>query len=99
MVWFRLIAAAFSRRRRWHLHELSDWVLAPLGAVSFLIAGYWGMAVADVLPDLVTLTNQEGFTWSRTAAFVFLGGLGAKIWLFSLVAIRCNSLLVERHPL
>ncbi|ELK4863845.1 TPA: hypothetical protein ACRMUA_003701 [Pseudomonas aeruginosa] len=98
MDFFRRVTAAFHQRRKWHLHELSDWVLAPLGAVSFLIAGYWVMVVTDVLPGLVTLTNQHGLTWSGAAAFAFLGGLGVKTWLFSLVACRCNSLLVERHP-
>lgn len=94
---FSRILAAFRTRRKWRLHELSDWVLAPLGAISFLIAGYWSMAVAHVLPDLVATTNQNGLTWSGAAVFMFLGGLGITIWFYHHLAKRCNKILFKRH--
>lgn len=97
MRFFQRLVASSRTRRTWRLYELSDWLLAPIGIVSFLIAGYWGMAVADVLPDLITATNQHGLTWSGAAAFAFLGGLGVTIWFHGHLAIRCNEILSKRH--
>jgi len=89
--------AAFQARRKWLLQEMSDRVLAVLGAVSFLIAGYWTMAMADVLPDLVRATNRHGITVPAAAAFLFLAGLGITIWFHATLAKRCHDLLVDRH--
>ena len=97
MRFFQRATTSFQTRRTWRLHEMSNWCLACLGGISFLIAGYWSMAVADVLPDLVTATNQYRLTWSSAAAFLFLGGLGVTIWFYSHLAIRCNSILYGRH--
>ncbi|WP_076466130.1 hypothetical protein [Marinobacterium stanieri] len=94
---FKRIAASFLTRRTRHLHDLSDWVLAPLGTIAFLIAGYWTMAVTEVLPDLVTTTNQTGLTWIGVAAFTFLGGQGLTIWFYGCLAARCHSILFDRH--
>ncbi len=89
--------AAFRARPKRQLHELNDWVLAILGALSFLIAGYWGMAVAGVLPELINLTNQHGLTGKGATIFSALGALGLGIWFFGCLAARCHSLLFERH--
>lgn len=97
MRFFQRIAALRQKRRVWRLHELSDWILAPLGAVSFLIAGYWTMAMINVLPDLVIATNQNGLTWVGAAAFAFLGGLGVTIWFHGCLAARCHQLLFDRN--
>ncbi|HBS7407762.1 TPA: hypothetical protein MAQ62_005041 [Klebsiella pneumoniae] len=97
MQFFQRIAASFRTRHTWHLHEMSDRVLAPLGATAFLIAGYWVMAVTHVLPDLIATTNQTGLTWVGAAAFTFLGGLGVTIWFYGCLAARCHTILFERH--
>ena len=89
--------AAFQARPRKRLHEHNDWALAMVGAISFLIASYWGMAVANVLPSLIDLTNQHGLTWVGAAIFTFLGFLGVSIWFFGCLAAHCHSLLYERH--
>lgn len=97
MPFFQRIIASFRTRRTWRLHEVSDWVLAPLGAAAFLIAGYWAMEVAHVLPDLVATTKQTGWTLIGFAGFMFLGGLGMTIWFFGRLAKRCHGILFERH--
>jgi len=94
---FQRAAARFQARRTWYLYELSDWALALIGIISFLIAGYWGMAVADVLQDLVKMTNRGGLSWIRTAGFALLGLLGIAIWFYGCIAARCHSSLFERH--
>lgn len=94
---FHRAGAVFQARRKWRLQELSDWVLAPLGAISFVIAGYWTMAISEVLPSLVRLTNQTGFTWVGFAIFAFLGGLALSVWFYGCLATRCHSILLERH--
>ncbi|MBB4731208.1 hypothetical protein SAMN05216588_107147 [Pseudomonas flavescens] len=94
---FKKAVAAFRARRKWRLDELSDWVVAPLGAASFLIAGYWGMAVGDVLPELVSVTNRHGLSWFGAAAFVLLGMMGVTIWFHAHLAARCNAVLKQRH--
>ncbi|MFM5134994.1 hypothetical protein [Aeromonas rivipollensis] len=94
---FQRLILRFRTRRTWHLYELSDWVLAPLGATAFLIAGYWTITVTHVLPDLMTTTNQTGLTWIGIAAFTFLGGLGVTIWFYGCLASRCHTILFDRH--
>ncbi|MDT3721968.1 hypothetical protein [Pseudomonas oryzihabitans] len=89
--------AAFQARREWQLHEMNDWLLAALGGASFLIAGYWSMAVKDVLPPLVRATNQHGLNLSAAAAFAFLAGLGVTVWFHGTLAKRCHEILKERH--
>ncbi|WP_374005832.1 hypothetical protein [Delftia lacustris] len=94
---FQRAQAAFRARRKWQLHELNDWVLAVLGAASFLVAGYWGMAIASVLPGMVSATNQHGLTALGAALFLFLGGMGVGVWFYGCLAKRCNDILFERH--
>ncbi|WP_208910340.1 hypothetical protein [Paracidovorax avenae] len=89
--------AAFQARRKWQLHEINDWVLAALGVGSFLIAGYWSMAVIDVLPALLRATNQQGLNLPAAAAFVFLAGFGVTVWFHGTLAKRCHEILKERH--
>lgn len=97
MRFIRRAVAAFRARPKRQLHELNDWMLAILGSLSFLIAGYWSLVVADVLPSLINLTNHNGLTRARAVIFVFLGTLGVSIWFFGCLAARCHSLLFERH--
>jgi len=89
--------AVFRVRPERQLQALDDWVLAMLGVISFVIAGYWGIVVANFLPDLLNQTNQHGLTFVRTAIFVCLGVMGVCIWFFGCLATRCHSLLYERH--
>lgn len=89
--------ATFQARRKWQLHEMNDWVLAALGGGSFLIAGYWSMAVIDVLPALLRATNQHALNLPASAAFVFLAGLGVTVWFHGTLAKRCHEILKERH--
>ncbi len=89
--------AAFQARPKRQLHEMNDWLLAALGGGSFLIAGYWSMALIDVMPALVRATNQHGLNLSAAAAFVFLAGLGVTVWFHGTLAKRCHDILKERH--
>lgn len=84
-------------RKERDFRDLSDWGLAMIGAGSFLVASYLAMVVANVLPDLIGSTNRNRLTLAGMAAFVFLAGIGVKIWFFSCSAARCHSILYKRH--
>lgn len=94
---FQRAMKAFRTRRTYQLHELNDWVVALVGSVSFLIAGYWGMGVLKVLPEVISVIDQHGVTLLGAAILVFLGALGSGIWFFGCIAARCHALLFKRH--
>lgn len=96
MQFFQRVITSFQTRRTRRLHEMSNLYLICIGGVSFMISCYWSMAVSDVLPDLITATNQNGLTLSAATAFAFLSGLGVTIWFYGHLAVRCNDILSKR---
>ena len=49
-----------AKRRTRLLQDRNDWIVALLGAASFVIASYWTMALIDIVPELVEVTNRYG---------------------------------------
>ena len=79
--------------------ELSDfpkWTLAILGAVSFLIASYFGLMFAEVVPDFVKKTNQLSILNIRFFGIVLILGICAiAAWVSGCIAARCHTILFE----
>jgi uncharacterized membrane protein len=86
----------FSRKNKMQFEELSDWILAILGIVSFLVAGYWGLMLGDVVPGFVKAVNETGISMVALGLALLLGGFGITVWFFGCIAARCHSLLYER---
>lgn len=85
------------RRRRYHFEDMPDWALALLGGASFLVAGYWGLALTDVVPGFIKTVNKVGYVDVLGGAVgVLLLMLSIQLWLFGTIAARCHSLLFDR---
>lgn len=76
--------------------ESSDWAVAITGLTAFFIAGYWGLMLGDIVPDVVKKSNEVGFTPDGILLAVLLCGFGLSFWFFSNIAARCNGILYER---
>ena len=86
-----------AKRRTRLLQHLNDWIVAPLGAASFVIASYWTMALVDIVPDLVEVTKRYGLSWSAVAGYLIVGGLSLTVWFHGSLAKRCNEIIYTRH--
>lgn len=90
-------AARFlTRRRKKSFEELNDWLLAVLGMSAFLVAGYWGLMLSDVVPEFITIVNANGISLTAVGLAMLLGGFGISVWFFGCIAARCHTLLYER---
>lgn len=90
-------AASFlTRRKKKTFEELDDWLLAVLGRVAFLVAGYWGLMLGDVVPDFIKIVNKNGLSPTAIGLTLLLGGFGISVWFFGCIAARCHTLLYER---
>lgn len=90
-------AASFvTRRKKKTFEELSDRILAILGVLAFLVAGYWGLMLGDVVPSFVKAVNKDGISLFAVGLALLLGGFGVIVWFFGCIAARCHTLLYER---
>ncbi len=85
-----------TRREKKTFAEVSDWILAIFGVVAFMVSGYWGLMLGDVVPDFVKIVNKEGLSLSAIGLAILLGGFGITVWFFGCIAARCHTLLYER---
>ncbi|RTE86366.1 MULTISPECIES: hypothetical protein [Gammaproteobacteria] len=90
------LAQIITRRKAKKLSELNSGILAIIGSGSFLIAGYWGLMLSTVVPDMVKATNEHGLPPLAIGIWLLLGGYSAIVWYFGCIASRCHSLLYER---
>ncbi|MED5387392.1 MAG: hypothetical protein VX793_00955 [Pseudomonadota bacterium] len=56
----RLVSLLTPGQEKRTLAEGHAFFLVLLGAFSFIVAGYWGMALSAVVPDLIAKTNKFG---------------------------------------
>ena len=90
-------AASFlTRRRKKSFEDLNDWLLAVLGMSAFLVAGYWGLMLSDVVPEFIKIVNGNGISLTAVGLAMLLGGFGISVWFFGCIAARCHTLLYER---
>ena len=90
------LASKISRRDKKKFSELDSPILAILGAASFIIAGYWGLMLSTVVPDLIDATNEHGLPPLAIRIWLLLALFSAIVWYFGCIASRCHSLLYER---
>ncbi|WP_158174878.1 hypothetical protein [Grimontia hollisae] len=90
-------AASFlTRRRKKSFEELNDWLLAVIGMSAFLVAGYWGLMLSEVVPEFIKIVNGNGISMTAVSLAILLGGFGISVWFFGCIAARCHTLLYER---
>lgn len=96
---FKSLINRLSNPKKRSYGDMPSAMLVALGATSFLIAGYFGMAMADVVPEYVKVANRIPLTqWGWTGWFltVVLALMGTWIWHFGNVAFRCHTVLRDR---
>lgn len=76
--------------------ELHWSILASLGALSFVVAGYWGLALSSVVPSLIESTNKFGLPPLAIGLWVLIGVYAIAAWYFGCIASRCHTILYER---
>ena len=90
-------AARFlTRRKKKTFDELNDWFHAVLGVLAFLVAGYWGLMLGDVVPEFIKIVNENGISLMAIGLAMLLGGFGISVWFFGCISARCHALLYER---
>jgi len=85
-----------TRRKKKTLEELNDCLLSLVGLLAFLVAGYWGLMLGEVVPEFIKVVNKDGLSPVAIALAIFLGGFGLCVWFFGCIAARCHTLLYER---
>ena len=90
------VTGFITRNKKRSFEELSDWMLAVLGVVAFLVAGYWGLMLGEAVPGFIKETNQTGISLPAVGLGLLLGGFGLSVWFFGCIAARCHALLYER---
>lgn len=69
--------------------EVHSLFLALTGVLSFIIAGYWGLALSTVVPDLIEKTNKFGLPPLAVGSWLLVGIYAAITWYFGCIASRC----------
>lgn len=90
------LARFLSWGRKRDFRELHWSILALLGALSFLVAGYWGLALSNVVPSLIEATNKFGLPPLAIGLWLLIGAYAITVWYFGCVASRCHTILYER---
>lgn len=86
----------FTRRKKKTFEELDDFLLAVLGVLAFLVAGYWGLMLGDVVPEFIKIVNENGISLMAIGLALLLGVFGITVWFFGCISARCHTLLYER---
>lgn len=91
------ISSWWKNRPRQQFSEMPQWLLAIFGGGAFLVAGYVGLALKELVPTWISTVNKIGYFDTLGTA---IGGLlliwGVAFWFFSCVAARCHGLLYEQ---
>lgn len=90
------LAEIVMRQKAKKYSELHSGILVIIGSLSFLIAGYWGLMLSTVIPDMVQATIKHGLPPIAIALWFFLAIYSAALWFFGSVASRCHALLYDR---
>lgn len=90
------VASFITRRKKMTFDELNDSFLAVLGVLAFLVAGYWGLMLSDVVPEFIKLVNENGISLIAIGLAMLLGSFGISVWFFGCISARCHTLLYER---
>lgn len=84
-------------RKRSPISEMPTWLLVSLGGGAFLVSGYTGLALKDLVPVWISTVNRIGYIDAIGTALGFLLLLwGIVFWFFSCIAARCHGVLYDR---
>ena len=84
-------------RKRYPFAEMPAWLLVYIGGSAFIVAGYVGLALHDLVPAWMSTVRKVGyFDAIATVSGLFLLYCGAVLWFFSSIAARCHSVLYDR---
>ncbi len=84
-------------RRRYLFLEMPVLLLVFIGGGAFLVAGYSGLVLKDVVPLWISTVNKIGyFDIISIVIGFFLLLWGIVFWFFSCIAARCHGVLYDR---
>jgi hypothetical protein len=86
----------FTKHKKNNFEEVNSWALAFLGISSFLMAGYWGLMLSEVVPGFVKAVNKSGISFVAVFWGSVLGFYGIVFWFFGCIATRCHTVIYER---
>lgn len=96
----RPIYTKWSERKRYKTFaEMPDWLLAVLAITGFLVAGYYGYVLKNILPDYLTTADSmrlSAWGYKGWLLTTILAVLGLMTWQFGSIAWRCNGILRDR---
>jgi hypothetical protein len=90
------LANLLTGRRKRNFDEMHWSLLALLGSASFLVAGYWGLALSQIVPSLIETTNKHGLPLLAVGLWLLVGAYAIAVWYFGCIAARCHTILYER---
>jgi len=71
-------------------------ILIFIGAMSFCVAGYWGLMLKDVVPVFIEATNKSEISWLVVAVWILLGAYASAVWVCGCLATRAHAILYDR---
>lgn len=79
------------------LEKMPSWLLVLVCVSSFLFVAYIGLMFADVIPELIDVTNEEGLS-NKPAILLWLclGYHGVFFWIVTCITKKCHDLLYSR---
>ncbi|MFW8600554.1 hypothetical protein ACOHYD_03635 [Desulfobacterota bacterium M19] len=84
-------------RRRYLFSEMPVLLLVFIGSGAFLVAGYSGLELKNIVPLWISTVNKIGyFDLIGTGIGFVLLLWGAVFWFFSCIAARCHGVLYSR---
>nr|AMP54059.1 hypothetical protein [uncultured bacterium] len=89
------VTGFITRNKKRSFEELSDWMLAVLGVVAFLVAGYWGLMLSEAVPGFIKETNRTGISLPAVGLGLLLGGFGLSVWFFGCIAARLSHIALR----
>ena len=90
------LAHLITVRRKRNFAEMHWSLLALLGSLSFLVAGYWGLALSAVIPGLIETTNKYGLPPIAVGSWFLVAIYSVGVWYFGCIASRCHTILYDR---
>lgn len=83
-------------KQRKNFDEFPSWLVGGLGVMAFLIAGYLGLLLGDVVPDFIREVNRSGINVEALELGGLLSVFGLALWFFGCIAARCHGILYQR---
>lgn len=89
-------ASWISRRKKGSFDEFPSCAIGVQGIIAFLVTGYLGLMLGDVVPEFVKKVNEVGISLGAIWLGILLGVYGLALWFFGCITARCHGILYER---